>query len=102
MGIIHKRHWWTFAGGGIHLLAPSVGTQFIGKPTLRFAYTAYLTDKAITKQVIQPKDTLSRLSQGWQQFEVYRQQGLGELLQPLLCLRCQRGSNFAKRNASPK
>ncbi|MBJ2859313.1 hypothetical protein JGB00_19950 [Salmonella enterica subsp. enterica serovar Derby] len=64
-----------------------VGTQFIGKTDFCvFAYTAYLTDKAITKTGYSTKDTLSRLSQGWQQFEVYRQQGLGELLQPLFML----------------
>lgn len=64
---------------------------------LTFAFCIYsISDgQSYNKTGYSTKDTLSRLSQGWQQFEVYRQQGLGELLQPLLCLRwCPRATIF--------
>ncbi|ELO3132876.1 hypothetical protein QWO28_002356 [Escherichia coli] len=50
------------------------------------AYTAYLTDKAIRKSGYSTRDTMAALSQNWMQFEVYRSQGMGQLLQPLYML----------------
>ncbi|EON3429630.1 hypothetical protein ACVU8K_004093 [Shigella sonnei] len=48
-----------------------------------FAYAADETGKAIQKTGYSTKDTMSVLSNGVLQFELYRQQGMGDLLQPL-------------------
>ncbi|HAL0160412.1 TPA: hypothetical protein H4C30_004144 [Escherichia coli] len=64
-----------------------IGIQFIGNSNFcTLAYTSCITNESITKAGYSTKDTLSRLSQGWKQFELYRQQGLGDLLQPLFIL----------------
>ncbi|MCI3096645.1 hypothetical protein ML405_19480 [Escherichia coli] len=51
-----------------------------------FAYTADQTDKAIRKTGYSTQDTMASLSKNWLQFEVYRSEGMGELLQPLYML----------------
>ncbi|EPK2898300.1 TPA: hypothetical protein HGS95_04225 [Escherichia coli] len=51
-----------------------------------FAYAADETGKAIQKTGYSTKDTMSVLSNGVLQFELYRQQGMGDLLQPLYML----------------